>query len=172
MHVYSYLIGICLFVGLGLSACTETPVQPPQQVKTYMLAIINPPDQLPFEFEADEAIGDYKPGSGLLRIQASSIWNGKDKFEFTIKEVKDGIVGEYPIGDFESATANVRAEFFDSQNQWNARSLSGTLKIERFVAAEVENAYWLSGRFSFHADSEGGEVEITSGEIQNAVILQ
>lgn len=152
-------------------ACKQDEAPIPEVTKTFMLAIINPPSEVPFDFEADEAVGDFKESTGLLRIQGTSIFNRQDKIELTIKQVNDGIIGTYSIGNFNESATNVKAEFIDGFGKWNARSTSGKLEITKFEQTEIENAYFLSATFSFKAASANGEVIVESGEIENAVIL-
>ncbi|MEM7367324.1 MAG: hypothetical protein AAF587_01915 [Bacteroidota bacterium] len=151
--------------------CQEEPVPQPDPIRTFMLAIVEPEGQLPLDFEADEAIGDFNPETGLLRLQGSSIFNASDKIELTISEVQEGVLGIYSIGRFDNAD-NVRAEYFDDDHSWDARSTSGTFKITKFEPAASGNSYFLSGTFSFKADADGKLLQVRSGEVENALILQ
>ena len=157
-----------------MAACAETPDPEPQPepIKTFMLAIIEPSGQIPFDFEADEAIGDYNPETGLLRIEGTSLLNGTDKIEITIKDAGETVPGSYVIGQFGSSSAKVKAEFLDGNNTWNARSISGSLKITKFERTEFGNSFFLSATFAFKAEANGQEVQIRSGEIENAVLLE
>ena len=152
--------------------CKESPQPEPEPLKTFMLAILERAGEIPLDFEADEAIGDFKPETGLLRIEGTDMWNGKDKIELTIRDVEEIVTGDYTIGHFDQANTRVRAQFIDGQHVWDARSTSGTLTITKFEAAESPNAFLLSATFSFEAEAQGGKVNITNGEIENAVILQ
>lgn len=149
----------------------EEPAPQPTPIRTFMLAIVEPEGELPLDFEADEAIGDYKAETGLLRIQGTSIFNAADKIELTISEVQEGVLGTYSIGRFDNAD-NVRAEYFDDDHSLDARSTSGTFKITKFEPTSSGNSYFLSGTFSFRAEAVGKSVHIRSGEVENAIILQ
>ncbi|MEL7532365.1 MAG: hypothetical protein AAFN10_13690 [Bacteroidota bacterium] len=154
-----------------ISACTPTEVPPPPP-ESYFLALITPPEGLPIDFEGDEGVGDFNASSGLLRLQATSLLNGRDKIELTIRKAKTGVLGTYNIGPFGEASTNVRAEFIDGYNEWSARSLSGTLEITQFEATENGSAYWLSGTFAFEAAAQNEKiVAISYGESQRSAIL-
>ncbi len=168
MKSFSYLI---VTLAVLISACSPTEV-PPSPPESYFLALITPPEGLPIDFEGDEGVGDYNADSGLLRLQAVSLLNGRDKIEITIRKAKAGVLGTYNIGPFGEASTNVRAEFIDGYNEWNARSISGQLEITQFDATENGSAYWLSGTFEFEAAAQNEKtVSISYGEFQRSAIL-
>ncbi|MEZ4825443.1 MAG: hypothetical protein R3C61_03990 [Bacteroidia bacterium] len=140
-------------------------------MKILMLALVHLPVQYPLDFSADEISGDYKPATGLLRVEGKVSGTG-DKIEIRIRDVGEKVEGTYSIGDFSLSSTNVKGEFLDGTSQWNARSLSGELKIHRFERASTEKIWFLSGTFSFRVKSGEQEFDITDGEIENAVILE
>ena len=153
-------------------SCEKAAPPEPELIKTFMLAIIEREGQVPIDFEADEAVGDYKPETGLLRIEGTDMWNGRDKIELTVRDLGDEVVGEHVIGKFDQANTVVKAQFIGAQQNWDARSVSGKLTITKFEEAQSGNAFLLSATFAFEAEALVGKVNITTGEIENAVILK
>lgn len=165
----SLFILLVAILSLTQIGCNET-VPPPEPDSWFMLGIINYPNTVPVDFDAISISGDYKPSTGLLRVQGSNA-NDRDKIEFTIKKAVAGVVGDYPIGDFNSSATNARAEYIDLTSVWDAKSTSGNLNITKFVESATANTYLLSGTYTFKATASGGEIEVTNGEIKNAVLL-
>ena len=164
---------IFLFVALFFflfSACKEEPVIPDPSPKHLMLAVIHLPNQVPADFTAAGITGDYKSATTLLRVQGTSE-NSADKIELTIKNTGQNVVGTYPIGVFGQAASNGRAEYISSNSDWSARSTSGTFTVTKFELVEGTGNYLLSGTFAFKGDATVGEVELTLGEIENALLI-
>lgn len=162
---------LLLFIGIAGWGCKPETVPPENSLKILMLALVHLPVQYPLDFEADEIVGDYKPSTGLLRVEGK-MTGTNDRIELRIKNVGDEVVGEYAIGDFSLSSTNARAEFIDGSGAWNGRSLSGEFIITKFTPSETENIWFLSGTFSFRAKSGTAEFDITDGEIVNALILE
>lgn len=156
---------------LLLTACKETDPPTPGNDSVFMLAILNLESQFPIDFESYNVSGDYKSSSGLLRIQAANT-SGDHTIELTIPNTGDEVLGTYPIGNFNSSASLAKAEYITTiLEDWSARSTSGTFTITDFSETETPNTWLLSGTFSFEGDATKGSVSITTGEIQNAILI-
>ncbi|MDX2250276.1 MAG: hypothetical protein SF052_26070 [Bacteroidia bacterium] len=165
--VYFFL----LIASMASPSCKPEAVPPDDSLEILMLALVHLPVQFPLDFVADEVVGDYKPSTGLLRVTGKMVGTN-DKIELRIRDTGNEVEGEYNIGDFSLSDTNVKAEFLDGTNAWNARSLSGTFIITKFEPSQTAKVWFLSGTFSFRAKSGDQEFDITQGEIKNALILE
>ncbi|MEZ4775194.1 MAG: hypothetical protein R3D00_18565 [Bacteroidia bacterium] len=162
---------IALVFLVMVGGCKPEITPPDNSLKILMLALVHLPVQYPLDFEADEISGDYKPSTGLLRVEGKMA-GSSDRIELRIKNVGDKVAGEYEIGDFSLSSTNARAEFIDGSGSWNGRSISGKFIITKFTHSETDNIWFLSGTFSFRAKSGVEEFDVTDGEIVNALILE
>ena len=165
------IITLLLLTGTLFQTACNNEIPPPQPQSWFMLAIIHFPATVPVDFEAVSIQGDYKPSTGLLRIQGANA-NARDKIEITIRKTVDGVLGTYEIGEFGSSASAARAEYIDATSEWDARSSSGSITITKFEEATTEKTYLVSGTYTFKANADGGELEITNGEIKNAILLE
>lgn len=155
---------------LLLAACKETDPPTPKNDSVFMLAILNMESQFPIDFESYNVGGDFKSSSGLLRIQAANT-SGDHTIELTIPNTGSEVPGTYPIGNFNSSASLAKAEYITILEGWSARSTSGSFTITDFSETETPNTWLLSGTFSFEGDATKGSVSITTGEIQNAILI-